>query len=350
MIPHFHFTNRLFVLVLLSALALQLSAQNLVITESTTAQEAAQMVHDMLVSGGIQVTDVQYTGYPQASGTFSGETGTGFTSGLLLTSGKAGLALGPNNLTGAGRNNGLAGDPDLNVLADDDTYDASVLNFDFIPSANHISLRFVFASEEYPEGVNANWNDAFGIFLSGPGIDGPFANSAINLAVLPGTDIPVSVNTVNSDSNAVFFVNNWNPVVNNYLQYDGYTVVLTAEAYVQAFQTYHLKIAIADGGDKVYDSGLWIMEDSFTDGVVTGVVSNSADLPFVILHDQANHGFEVRPTNTTEADFDLRLYDLMGRNICHRSNNLKFEGLQPGVFILVVESSQGSFATKVMVR
>lgn len=346
----FTLCSKVVLLFIFCLIALQLRPQSLTIIENTNAEEATQMVYDKLVSGGIQVYNVQFSGYPQSGGTFTGEAGNGLSSGLILTSGKAGMAIGPNTSPGAGRNNGIGGDPDLSVLADDDTFDACILEFDFIPSTDHISLTFVFASEEYPEGVNANWNDAFGIFLSGPAIEGPFTNGAINLAVLPGTDIPISVNTVNSDSNAVFFVNNWNPVVNNYIQYDGYTVVLSAEATVQPLMTHHLKIAIADGGDGVYDSGLWIMEKSFTDAVMTALSNESASLPFVVVCDHASGGFEVRMKESLQGNFRSLLFDLTGRRIRSQANSLKFSGLLPGLYSIVIESPQGVYATKVVVN
>lgn len=348
--PIFVIRTKAIGLFLFLLFSLQLKSQTLDITENSTPEEAIQMVHDMLVSGGIQVYNVQFTGYPQSSGTFSGETGIGLSSGLLITSGKASLAIGPNNSQGAGRNNGLSGDADLSVLADDDTFDACILEFDFIPSTGNISLTFVFASEEYPEGVNANWNDAFGIFLSGPGIEGPFTNGAVNLAVLPGTAIPISVNTVNSDSNAVFFVSNWNPVVNNYTQYDGYTVVLTAEAAVEPLLTHHLKIAIADGGDRVYDSGLWIKEASFTDQLLTSAGSHAAAIPFVVIQDQASHGFEVRLTEAIAGELEFHLYDVLGRKISSQHKNLRFTGLKQGLYTLVLESRQGIYAAKVLIN
>lgn len=349
-IPYFVISTKVICLFLFLLFSLQLKSQTLIITENSNPEEATQMVHDMLVSGGIQIYNVQFTGYPQSSGSFSGETGIGLSSGMLLTSGRASLAMGPNNSQGAGSNNGAVGDADLSILADDDTFDACVLEFDFIPTSESISLTFVFASEEYPEGVNANWNDAFGIFLSGPDIEGPFTNGAINLAVLPGTDIPISVNTVNSDSNAVFFVSNWYPVVNNYIQYDGYTVVLTAEASVEPLLTHHLKIAIADGGDGVYDSGLWIKEASFTDQVLTSVDSQIADKPFVVIQDQASHGFEIRLTEAIAGDLEFHLYDALGREISSQPKTFRFTGLKQGLYILVLESRQGIYSTKVLVK
>ncbi len=349
-IPNFLIRTKVIFLFLFFVFSLQLKSQTLIITENSTNEEAAQMVQNMLVSGGIQVYNVQFTGYPQSSGTFSGETGNGLSSGLLITSGKASLAMGPNNSHGAGRNNGVVGDADLSVLADDDTFDACVLDFDFIPSTGNISLTFVFASEEYPEGVNANWNDAFGIFLSGPGIEGPFTNGSINLAVLPETDIPISVNTVNSISNAIFFVSNWNPVVNNYIQYDGYTVVITVNATVEPLLTHHLKIAIADGGDGSFDSGLWIKEASFTDLILTHVGSQIAANPFVTIKNQSSDGFEVRLTETIAGDLKFHLYDVLGREISIQSNNLRFTGLKQGFYTLVLDCHKGIFATKVLVN
>src|SRR5690606_39091386 len=79
-------------------------------------------------------------------------------------------------------------------------YDKSVLEFDFIPTGDTISFNYVFASSEYNSFTCTQYNDAFGFFLSGPGINGPFSNNAVNLAVVPNTTIPITVNTVNSGS------------------------------------------------------------------------------------------------------------------------------------------------------
>ena len=63
------------------------------------------------------------------------------------------------------------------------TFDASILEFDFITFSDTILFSYVFASEEYKEFVNANFNDAFGFFISGPGISGPFSNNSMNIAI-----------------------------------------------------------------------------------------------------------------------------------------------------------------------
>jgi len=65
--------------------------------------------------------------------------------------------------------------PDLSVLAAGfQTFDASILEFDFIPQSDTLKFNYIFGSEEYPEYVNSGYNDVFGFFISGPGIAGPF--------------------------------------------------------------------------------------------------------------------------------------------------------------------------------
>src|SRR5690606_7582028 len=143
-------------------------------------------------------------------------------------------------------------------------------------------FRYVFASEEYPGFTCSSYNDAFGFFISGPGINGPFQNNAINIAVIPETDIPVAVNTVNSGvasnpgntpncenanpdwiEHSQYFVDNSDEVEGD-IQFPGMTVTFTAFANVQCGETYHIKLAIADAFDGSLDSGVFLEAGSFT--------------------------------------------------------------------------------------
>ena len=172
--------------------------------------------------------------------------------------------VGPNNNSGATTNwNGVStehGDADLDDLINGSTFDAVVLEFDFIPQGDTVEFQYIFASEEYPEFV-FSFNDVFAFFISGPGISG----GVQNLALVPGTSDPVSINTINSSTNSALYTPNGtgsvgesqytNPKV---VQFDGFTVPLTAISKVTPCKTYHLKIAIADVADGSYDSGVFL--------------------------------------------------------------------------------------------
>ena len=45
------------------------------------------------------------------------------------------------------------------------TFDGAILQADFIPDSDMLTMQFVFSSEEYPEYVNASVNDAFGVWV-----------------------------------------------------------------------------------------------------------------------------------------------------------------------------------------
>ena len=149
-----------------------------------------QMV-DILVGTGITYSNVQYTSYNQASGKFWGETNIGMEEGIILTSGKAVNAIGPNSSGSTGYDNSGPSDPDLYQMANYSIEDACILEFDFVPQDNQMRFKYVFASEEYPEFVGGIYNDAFGFFISGPGISGDFSNNSDNIAKIPLTNPPV---------------------------------------------------------------------------------------------------------------------------------------------------------------
>ncbi len=103
-------------------------------------------------------------------------------------------------------------------------------------------------------------------FLSGPGIAGPWANGAINLAYIPNTNppLPITISSVNSVTpiNSQYFVNNQSGL-SIIADADGFTTVLTAQALVQCGETYHIKLAIADGSDAALNSYVWLEAGSF---------------------------------------------------------------------------------------
>jgi len=213
-----------------------------------------------LVGTGVTVSNVTYTGAQQAAGTFAGgQSIFGFDSGVILSSGSLANSIGPNCDTGITANNGQPGDTDLQTLVTGGaTMDAAVLEFDFVPAGNSLNFQYVFASDEYTEHVGF-FDDVFGFFVNGT-----------NAALLPGTNTPVSINTVNNGNSVDSAIPVSNPqfFVDNDIQYpnaaplntemDGLTVVLSVQAAVNAGVTNHIKLAIADTGDHVVDSNVFI--------------------------------------------------------------------------------------------
>ncbi len=144
-------------------------------------------------------------------GSFTGNTNIGLSSGILMGTGKiVDPIFGGVNEHSSMSYDGylspqLSGDADLLTLSGNQpgaaSIDACVLEFDFVPLGDTVKFRYVFGSEEYPDFVCSSFNDVFGFFISGPGISGPYSNNAINIALIPGTTMPVAINTVN-DGNA----------------------------------------------------------------------------------------------------------------------------------------------------
>lgn len=232
----------------------------------TTGYTAQQLV-DELIGDGIQTSNAVITGPGIAIGKFSGESNIGLPSGIIMTSGKAINSKGPNNTEGMSHSSPPGtndGDPDLELLAPGNyaAHDACVLEFDFIPESDKVEFRYVFGSEEYMEWAPSDYNDVFGFFISPAPLPGPYSNGAVNIARLPILGGPeVSINTVNANTNPQFYISNTGGTT---IQYDGFTVVLTATATVVPCNTYHIKLAISDISDETLDSGVFLESNSFS--------------------------------------------------------------------------------------
>jgi len=246
----------------------------IVIDNNPPYNTATYLIDNVLLGGGIIVSNHSFIGDPNQIGFFNGvNSNLGIDSGIVLSSGNVLDLIGPNS-SGAtstgfsvfGVNNG---DPTLDVvIAPDSTKDAAVLEFDFIPTSDTISFKYVFGSEEYLEFVNS-FNDAFGFFLTGPNpAGGNYVDQ--NLAIVPGTaNTPVTINNINDVVNSAYYVDNGDgftapqntdPTV---IQFDGFTTPLTAIAAVNCGDTYHIKLVVADAVDDGWDSGIFLEAGSF---------------------------------------------------------------------------------------
>lgn len=231
-----------------------------------TAMPVNQMIQN-LVGPGVQIFNVQVTAAPGSYGYYySNNTELGTNEGLLLTTGQAVNAIGPNNSTGLPQigpggvclncsqfSNNFPGSQLLNQAQDRTTFDACMFEFDIIPQGDSLRFKYSFASEEYLEWVNSPFNDVFGFYISGPNV-----GTNVNIALVPNTGQVVAINTVNHLSNTQYFYNNQNPF-GQFVQYDGFTVNLVAAiGNLIPCEVYHLKLIIADGSDRIYDSGVFV--------------------------------------------------------------------------------------------
>lgn len=261
---------------------------------------ATQLAQWLMGTNPVTVSHASYTGAASAIGLFGNGDGVGlgghqfpFDTGVILSSGRIANANGPNDDSGASVNYGKSsqleqpGDGDLDELVGGGpTTNATVLEFDIV-ATNVITLTFHydFASEEYPEWIG-QFNDPMAIFVTTNRVGTNWIiTTNNNIAMVPGTNLPVSVNTINggftggyvdganrpavSPTNPQYYVDNHDPspsriaatnaapsAVYN-IQYDGFTTNLTAQIYISAGIANHIKIAVADYNDDLYDSAVF---------------------------------------------------------------------------------------------
>ncbi len=264
---------------------------------------------DVLLGNGVTATNFSFYGNPIQMGLFyDGLSSIGLDSGVVLSTGDI-LDLPLPGFGGGGfitqgaspGTEGWWGPADMGTLTNNDLLnvansvpalvgqtftvsdanDAAVLEFDFVPSDDTVQFRYVFGSEEYSCCENGPYNDVFGFFVSGPGITGPytspagFPNGSINIATVPNTNpaLPITISTIYNDPfqvppamNAQFYVDNQNYVD---VQMYGYTTILTATMVVVPCETYHIRLALADGSDQALDSWVFIEANSFSSTAIS---------------------------------------------------------------------------------
>ena len=246
-----------------------------------------QYVNDVLLGTGVEATNVVFTGSPVQIGEITGFDPAEFPieAGLILSTE---VANNPANVDDGcvdefiDDNLEVSGDNDLLTIANSvppligqnfsvsSVNDVCAIEFDFVATGDTIRFNYVFGSDEYLTWINSQYNDIFGFFLSGPGINGPYTDNAINLAEVPGSDpqLAITISSVNNVTNSAYYVDNPG---NDILCQNGYTVKLTAESEVECGETYHIRLAIADGSDTALESIVILESGSFESNSVVEV-------------------------------------------------------------------------------
>jgi gliding motility-associated-like protein len=247
-------------------------AQYITVDDTYTPQ---QLVRDVLVNSACaSVSNFQVSGGPFDDGrlTYAYFSGNGssfpFTDGVILCSGRAFLAEGPNTTL---MDDGFAvpwgGDDDLDqALGITSSTNATALEFDFVPATNLISFEYLMASEQYQGNLPCNYSDGFVFLLKKANTSEPYQN----LAIIPGTTTPVRLTTVRPEitgsdgcpaQNADYFAG-YNPAESP-TNFNGQTIVMTAEATVTPGVTYHIKLVVADEGNYHNDSAIFLGGSTF---------------------------------------------------------------------------------------
>ncbi len=268
---------------------------------------------------GVVIGNITHKGYPLSILSFTSSPNIlQVPKGLILSSGNSFNVAGYNNSHNQSSTftdvSVPAVDQDLAKMIKEKLYDVCSIEFDFVPMDNSIQFNYQFGSDEYPEYVDSPYNDIFAFIVSDE-------STSTNIALVPGTNVPVSINTINFKSNQDHFIDNnlykqivikrQDPVKSTYrgtlpgrvlrgiasvfgdpnyagnadrvviapdpellktldanlyrnLRYDGITKKLVAQMYVTPYKKYHLKIVIADVSDNIYDSGVFIEDRSLT--------------------------------------------------------------------------------------
>ncbi len=221
----------------------------------STNRTVRDLVTNVLASKGVTVDQqsINSSANLKAIGFFDGRSSNiGLDSGILLSTGLVSSAVGPNISPNTGTSNNQPGDLNIKELnPDEENYDAAWISFSFTPESDTLKFRIVFASEEYPEYVGQAFNDLFGLFIQ----ENNGTNQATNLALIPGTNIPISIKSINPNSNAQFYIDNTNGAT---VSFDGFTTIFEIKTVVVPCKSYNLKFCIADLKDYQFDSGIFI--------------------------------------------------------------------------------------------
>jgi gliding motility-associated-like protein len=325
--------SRIFLTAIGILMVLAAFAQPTVITNLTLEE----YVNDYLLGNGIQATNITYSGAPIQIGVLE----NGIANGLPI---EAGLVLSTEAATNLDCSpgfiefgEGINGEPDLLTIANsvppligqnfnvNGVLDVCILEFDFVATGDTMSFNYIFGSDEYLTFVNTQYNDIFAFFLSGPGITGPYAspagfpNGAINIASLPNTTppLPITISSVNNIANSEYYIDHAAGSPNDIPTcLNGNTVSLRAVSEVLCGETYHIKLAIADGSDTALASYVMLEAGSFESTTVVEVAL-SIDVGGDNLFEDCGEGLLTftRPVDTDIEQESMVLIDYSGTAI-----------------------------------
>ena len=323
-----------------------------VTTKSINKGLTQDQVVAILTGSGATITNVKITGSDLAIGSFTDGAGLGLDDGVVLSTGDIADAEGANTSSGAGQGLGTAGAPALDaIVAPLVTNDAAIIEFDVVTESPTFAIRYVFASEEYREYVDSEYNDVFAFFVNGA-----------NIALTPGSGQPVTINTINHLRNQGLYQDNEGGANT---QMDGYTSPLLAVAVVEPGTVNHIRIAIADTSDSALDSAVFIARGGISGSQIAPLVLPRIDSIEAFYGDAGTdvelplyYAFENSPphlsaTGIPGATFTFTpLYHDVTGQIFSKMNIHLGDDTPPGTYVVTIRSAIGdaeSFATMIVV-
>ena len=299
------------------------------VTNSAPYNTANQLINNVLLGGGVSANNTFMFGDAIQIGFFNGiNTNLGLDSGIVMSTGDI-ADLDPSSFGGGNSPLNTNTDPDLLNVANSvpplinqpffvsGIFDVATIEFDFIPTSDTVSFNYVFGSNEYLTWVNSEYNDVFGFFISGPGITGPysspagFPNGSINIATVPNSipPLPITISSVNNVLNSQYYIDNQFTFPQT-VSCNGFTTLFNATTIVQCGETYHIRLALADGSDSSLDSWVFLEAGSFSSNGSVSVSSGIAEGD-TLLYEGCNAAFFTFDRPDASNDFTV-YFDIQG--------------------------------------
>lgn len=306
--------------------------------EDVLFNEACTTLSNITWSTGTNFGTVNGIGYFNKN-----ESDFPFAEGIVMTTGNVLNVPGPNITTlNDGSDAGWVGDADLEAIISSATgqsmnsQNASKIEFNFVPQNNFISFDFVFASEEYGT-FQCVYADAFAFLLTDIA-----SGVTTNLAVVPGTSLPISVVTIRNQTyntgcgsaNPAYFNKYYGTIGSNIysapINFNGVTHPMTASSVVIPNNLYKIKLVIADRADSAFDSAVFLEGGSFA---ISNQCQNAINL--VAFVDANNNGIK-EPTEIsyTQGTFNYTINNSTATSINYSPS---------GVLYVPVDTETDSF-------
>lgn len=312
-------------IVVLLVSAHNIHSQSIAIDTSSNWQ---QWISGILGGNCVEISNVQFSNHPGSAARFTNADDIGLTQGIVLSTGE----IGPQADTSAdfflnGIFNDSEGDSLLEVYAIQEigytgnvsSYDATRLEFDFVaPSDQTVNIRFVFASEEYPEfapPINSYFNDIFAFFVSAEG-----SGTYENIANVPGTNLPVTIGNINAITNTEYYIEN----TGDHFAFDAFTTPISATFQAIGGTTYHMIIAISDIGDFNFDSAVFLELNSNGSQSIHG--TSYAGMDPLSAAQVELFGFNTDPG----------AFDAVSTTSTDNSGDYTFENVEEGLYLIHV--------------